>query len=183
MKNIPLKSDIKDHILKGKIYANSEVETVVLAKSKTGKTLKRQSLNFKTSGLHKKGCRFALKKLSKYENFKNYLDFVSESHYDDKRKRVFFKLSSVILPFDMNLDFILPRITKKGVYPFSFDKGFLFGLKGVIHVSEHKKRCLFYTEAKWEGPKTRIPDLVFEFFSTTISKIAMKRLFRMSSTY
>jgi len=183
MKNLPLKKEIKTYISKGEIYANSEVETVVLAKSPGGKVLKGQSLEFKTSGLHTRPCRFALKKLSKYENFKNYLDFVTESHYQDDKKRVNFRLSSKLLPFDMTLDFVLPRITKQGAYPFFFDKGFLTGLQGVIHVSEYKNRCLFYTEANWKGPETKIPDLIFEFFSVTLSKIAMKNLFRISRTY
>ncbi len=183
MKNLPLKRPIKTYISKGEIYANSEVETVVLAKFNSGKVVEGQSLDFRTSGLHKKDCRFALKKLSKYENFKKYLDFVADSKYDDEKKRVFFLLSSKILPFDMILDFKLPRITKEGAYKFQFDKGFLNGLSGVIHVSNFKNRCLFYTEAFWQGPKTKIPNIIFEFFSTTLSKLAMKNLFRISSTY
>ena len=82
----------------------------------------------------------------------------------------------------MRLTFKLPRITKVGSYEFVFDQGFLKDLKGTIYVVNYKNRCLFFTKAQWTGPSTGFPDIIFEFFSQTLAKISMEKLFRISST-
>ncbi len=143
---------------------------------------KLQKLNFQISGLHPKDCRFALRKLSQYERFSDELDFVKKSSYDEADGRIRLLLSSSLLPYNMILHFKIPRIKKPGLYHFEFDDGFLLGLKGEIHVSEHEKRCLFYGSAAWKGPDTGINSLVFEFFSSTLGRLAIENLFRFSKT-
>lgn len=169
--NLPIDADTKKKLKsEDVIYCKSTVET----KDKT------QSLDYFIAGLHKKSCRVALTKLSQYERFQEFLDFVEKSQYNESNKRITLFLGHILMPFDMILDFEIPRITRPGVYPFSFDRGFLKGLTGEISVSVYNNRCLFSTQARWKGPKSRIPDRVFGFFSQALGKNAMETLFRIS---
>ena len=81
------------------------------------------------------------------------------------------------------MTFKIPRIKKEGAYPYRFHKGFLSGLKGTIKLFNYKGRCLFYTDAKWVGPHSGYSDFVFELFSSTLARIAMNNLLRISTTY
>ena len=172
---LPLDKDTKAKLKEDNaIYCKSQVET--------SENEKKQSLDYFIAGLHPKNCRIALSKLSQYERFSEFLDFVEKSQYQEKQKRITLHLGHTLMPFDMMLDFQIPRIKKPGVYPFRFDKGFLNNLTGEISVSEHGGRCLFSTQARWKGPKTRIPDRVFGFFSQALGKNAMETLFRISLT-
>ena len=172
---LPFKPNTINHIEKGVIVTNTQVQGM--------QNNKIQKLNFKIAGLHKRSCSFALRKLSHYESFHRHLSFVKSSSYDEKKGRVNFYMRASILPFNMRLNFKIPRMTKTGVYPFTFDRGLLKGLKGNIHVSEHKKRCLFFSHAHWQGKHSGINGTIFEFFTNTLTKLAMKNLFRISSIY
>jgi hypothetical protein len=162
---------IKQQVMSGRNYSYSEVESEG----------KKQSLDFEVTGLHPKECRTALRKLSRYENFSQYISFVTVSRYNPVGKQVFFLLEAAILPIKMGLSLKLPRINKVGRYPYIFDRGFLKGLTGNINVSEYRKRCFFHVTAKWEGPHSGFPDMVFELFSSTLADIGMSKLFRISS--
>ncbi|WP_372653774.1 hypothetical protein [Halobacteriovorax sp.] len=164
-------------ILSGDIYTKSEVKDFKLLKQK------KQKLDFFIAGLHKKSCSFALRKLSHYESYKDHIGFIKRSSYDDKNGRVDFLLSSALLPYNMTLNFKIPRLKKVGSYPFIFDKGFLKNLTGTITAINYKNRCLFYTTAHWEGADTGIPNSILGFFSKAMSQLAMENLFRISSTY
>ena len=173
--DLKIRSKIKKSILKGEIYSSSQVES--------SKDKKLQKLDFFIAGLHEKNCNTALSKLSQYERYSEFLGFVKKSQYHEKPKMIDLLLSHTLLPFDMILKFKIPRIKKPGVYPYTFDSGFLKGLRGEIHVSHFKKRCFFYTDAKWNGPYSGINDSVFQFFSKALSEIGMKRFFQISRTY
>lgn len=175
--NLPFKPNSINHIEKSVIVTNTKMHEFKIQ----GK--KKQKLNFKIAGLHKKSCVFALRKLSHYENYHRYLNFVKKSNYNEKKERVDFYLSSSILPYSMRLNFKIPRITKPGAYSFTFDRGFLKGLIGEIHVIPHKKRCLFFAHAHWQGDHSGINDTLFEFFTNVLTKVAMENLFRISSIY
>ena len=164
-------------VLKNQIYVSSNVDSYDYFNKKF------QKLSFKIAGLHPKSCRFALRKLSHYESYSKHLGFIKQSSYDEKSKRVNFLLSSTLLPFDMGLNFSIPRIKTVGTYPFSFDQGFLTGLKGNIIALDYNKRCLFYAYANWSGPHSGIPNTIFEFFSKALAGLSMTNLFRISSTY
>ncbi len=171
--HLPLDQGTKEKLkTSDAIYCKSHVETKE----------KSQSLEYFIVGLHKKNCRVALSKLSQYERFEEFLDFVEKSKYNEEQKRITLYLGHILMPFDMILDFQIPRITQPGSYPFRFDKGFLKNLTGEISISQHNDRCLFATQARWKGPKTRIPDRVFGFFSQALGKNAMETLFRISLT-
>lgn len=170
---LPLENSTKEKLFSDNaLYCKSKVESDEAT----------QSLQYFIGGLHKKNCRVALSKLSQYERFSEFIDFVEKSSYDEKSQRITLYLGHLLLPFDMILDFEIPRIKKPGIYPFHFDKGFLKGLTGEISVSTHRNRCLFVSEARWKGPKSRIPDQVFSFFSQALGKNAMETLFRISLT-
>lgn len=173
---LPYKKNLKEKIFEGSIFSESTVKSSTIGGNKI------QELNFSIAGLHEKSCSYALKTLNLYEGYKNFIDFVKESAYDEKEEMINFKLSHPLLPYDMRLIFKLPRITKVGAYNFLFDQGILKDLNGTIYVFNHKNRCLFYSVATWKGPTTGFPDLIFEFFSQTLAKLTMEKLFRISST-
>ena len=177
---LPYKKKLKEKILGGEIFSESKVKSSTLVEN--GVMSEIQELHFTIAGLHPKSCEYALKKLSLYENYSSFLDFVKESRYDEATQGINFLLSHPLLPYEMRLIFKLPRIEKPGVYPFTFDIGILKNLKGNIYAIEHNKRCLFYTKADWEGAHTNFPNIVFELFSQTLSKLTMERLFRISNT-
>lgn len=172
-RTLPYNDATKEKLSEGGFFVESKV---------TNPTQKLQELHFQIAGLHPKSCRFALRKLSQYERFSEELDFVKKSGYDDQEGRIRLLLSSSLLPYNMILHFKIPRIKKPGLYPYQFDDGFLQGLTGHIHVSEHQKRCLFYGTANWKGPDTGINSLVFEFFSQALGRLAIENLFRFSKT-
>ena len=181
----PLNKKQRSAVLSGEVIANSDVESFkgkILHKKPKRRIeeIEMQKFKFFISGLHPRTCRFALRKLALYENYKQYLGFVENSSYENKAERVYFRISHSILPIDMVLFFILPRIKKPGVYPFMFDAGFLKDLEGEIHVSEYKNKCYFYATADWDGPNTGFSDTLFEFFSKGMGIMAMENLFRIS---
>lgn len=173
---LPYKKNLKEKIFEGSVFSESNVKSSTI----TEKSI--QELDFNIAGLHPKSCDYALKKLSLYESYSKFLDFVKSSKFDEQKNEINFLLAHPLLPYDMRLIFTLPRITKTGIYPFTFEHGILKDLKGNIHVIKHNNRCLFYTQADWRGPHTGFPNLIFEIFSQTLSKLGMEKLFRVSST-
>lgn len=173
---LPYNKTIKENILNGEVFSESQVKTV------GEKPFQAQSLNFSIAGLHPKSCEYALKKLSLYEEFSHYLDFVKVSHYDEKKEEIDFFIEHSLMPYPFELTFNLPRVRKIGTYPFRFRVGVLKDLTGMIYVSKYKDRCLFYTTAKWYGPHSGLPSFLLEIFSQTVSKISMELLFRISSS-
>lgn len=140
-----------------------------------------QNLRAHIFTLHPKNCAFALNKLSKYEELKNHIDFIKVSRYSPKTKDLYFYLDHALMPFPMSLQFELERMTKTGNYPFTFKRGMLKDLKGVIFIREENKRCFLGSTVKWTGPKTKIPDLVFEVMAQTLAEKALQKLVRISS--
>jgi len=169
--------NIQIHLESNQSYVSSEVETT--------SQNNEQSFKISISALHKKSCHDTFRYLSRYEDYKEYLSFIKQSKYDDQKDRVHFLLSATVLPFDMILNFNIPRITQPGVYPFIFDQGFLSSLKGFITVEdfeEDKKgfKCFVSVNANWKGPKSKIPDIIFELFTATIARIGIETLFKIS---
>ena len=164
--------NIRQHLLSNNVYVLSEVDT------QKG----MQSLNFIAAGLHQQTCKKAMKTIGYYERYQNHIGFVRKSEY--RQGRINLNLSSTFIPFDMILNFKIPRISGIGRYEFIFDNGFLLNLKGEVLVKKYEKdkkyKCYIAMRAKWEGKKTKIPDYVFEVFTKTIGEIGLKKLFRIS---
>lgn len=175
-KNLPLTEREKRHVASDRVIVYSNMESISLE----NENQRGQKWTYHITGLHPSNCTIALRRLARYEDYSQYINFITESRYDEKTMRPWFKLESTLLPFSMILNFTLPRMEKPGIYPYRFDQGFLLDLSGEIHISEHKNRCLFHSKANWRGPHTGIPNLVFESFSRIMSIFSMERLFHHS---
>ena len=166
------KKNIQEHLLDNKPYVLSQVKT----ENET------QEFIFTATGLHNNSCVEAMKIIGHYEGFADAMDFITSSTY--KNGRINLNLSSSFLPFDMVLNFKIPRIQNVGTYPFIFDNGFLLGLNGLITIKEfsHKNyQCLIGLTAYWKGRATKIPDSIFEIFTQTLGNLGIQKLFRMSN--
>lgn len=172
MENLPLSSTIKKSLTK-EIYSHGLVKTI---------DAKRQQLLLNVAGLHPKKCGIALSKISQFENYKTYSDIIKLSEYVEKTQMIKLGLDHLLMPFPMLLHFKIQRIDHIGNFPFIFQSGFLKGLRGSIRVGEHKKKCLFFVQAFWVGPDSKIPDKAFSFFTTVLGEKFMERLFQVSRT-
>ncbi len=141
---------------------------------------KTQKMSVYVTGLHPKKCSKALRKIPLYENYKDFIDFIVLSQYDDKTQRLHFVFDHPLLPNKMILKFKIPRISTPGLYPFEFDWGMFKGLKGTIEVVKYEKKCLFLLKANWEGPETSYPNIIMEAFTQTLLRIALEKLIRIS---
>jgi len=140
-----------------------------------------QSLDLWVSAFHPQNCRKALRKISHYEGYNEFLNFVKSSQYDDKTHRWQIKLDHFLMPFPMYLDFKMPRVKKEGNYPFTFEKGFLSGLIGEVEARETAGRCQLTLSSKWSGPKSKIPDMIFASFVQTLAELGLSHLIRSSN--
>ena len=160
-----------EDLLKGEVISVGKVDSP---------TDKEQQMMLFTSGVHPRNCIRVMRKLSLYENYSTYIDFIKKSEYDEKNQQVRFLIDHMLLPFPMHLYFKLPRITKSGHYPFTFDHGFLKDLKGTIAVKDIGKFCLLTMKTDWRGPETPIPNIAFSAFIQTVGKMGLEHLIRIS---
>lgn len=170
-----LTPEAKQKIDKGQNYLLSHVET-----DKTGST---QTFKFSLAARHPKSCRFALKKLKRYEDYRQFIEMVTTSLYQEEKEDLYLELDPPIISDKLVLNFKIPRIERPGSYPFRFDRGFLNGLLGNIEVFEYKHRCIFSITANWTGKKTRYSDQILSLFAGTASELALNKLIRISSSY
>lgn len=161
----------KEDLLKGEVISVGKVNSV---------EPKQQQMFLIVSGIHPRNCTRAMRKLSLYENYHTYMDFIKTSKYDEKTQKFTFTVDHALLPFPMIVAFKIPRITKEGYYPFTFEDGFLKDLKGTVIVQEVGKFCLMGLKTDWRGPESRIPNIVLETFIQTVGKMGLERLIRVS---
>jgi hypothetical protein len=166
----PSEGQLED-LLKGEVISIGKVESP---------TKKEQQMMLFVSGIHPRNCTRAMRKLSLYENYQNYMDFIKKSSYDDKTQKFSFIIDHGLIPFSMVVGFKIPRIAGPGVYPFTFEDGFLKGLEGRIIVREVGKYCLMGLKTDWRGPDSGIPDLIFGTFVQTVGKLGLEHLIRVS---
>lgn len=166
----PSEGEIAD-LLKGDVISEGKVVT-------SGP--KEQQLMLFVSGIHPRNCKRAMRKLSLYENYHSYMDFIKQSTYDDKSQKFAFTIDHALLPFPMQVKFKIPRINGPGNYPFVFEDGFLKDLKGTVAVKEMGKFCLLGLKTDWQGPETPIPNVIFGTFLETVGKLGLEHLIRVS---
>ena len=65
------------------------------------------------AGVHPRNCTRAMRKLSLYENYKNYMDFIKSSQYDEISQKFSFTIDHTLLPFPMIVKFKIPEQTDK----------------------------------------------------------------------
>ncbi len=162
--------EIED-LLKGEVISIGKVDSP---------TPKEQQMMLFVAGVHPRNCTRAMRKLSLYENYKDYMDFIKNSSYDEKKQRISFTIDHALLPFPMLVGFKIERITKPGIYPFTFEEGFLKDLQGKIVVREVGKFCLLGLKTDWRGPESKIPNVVFSTFVQTVGKLGLEHLIRVS---
>lgn len=166
----PSEGELED-LLKGNVISVGKVHSP---------TDKEQQLMLFVSGVHPRNCTRAMRKLALYENYSSYMDFIKQSQYDEAKQQVTFVMDHLLLPFPMNLTFKIPRIKGEGVYPFTFDHGFLKDLKGSVVVKHVGKFCSLSLKTDWRGPETKIPNVAFEAFLQTVGKLGLEHLIRVS---
>ena len=166
----PSEGQIED-LLKGEVISTGKVDSP---------TEKEQQMFLFVTGVHPRNCTRAMRKLSLYENYHNYMDFIKTSTYNDSTQKFSFTIDHALLPFPMIVNFKIPRITKPGVYPFTFEDGFLKGLQGKVIVKEVGKFCLLGMRTDWRGPESKIPNVVFGTFVQTVGKLGLEHLIRVS---
>ncbi len=142
---------------------------------------KIQSFKVFGLGLHKRNCKTAMRKISVYENFPNYLSIVNKSSYDQNKKIANFQLSPPILSKDIDVFIEIERIKDQGHYPFKFVSGFFTALDGSIDLTDFENRCLFHVTASWAGPHSDIPGPILKIFLEAIIKTGLENLFRVST--
>ncbi len=160
-----------EDLLKGEVISSGKVESP---------SAKEQQMMLFVSGIHPRNCTRAMRKLSLYENYHTYMDFVKTSRYDEKSQKFSFTVDHTLLPFPMIVGFRIPRINKPGRYLFTFEDGFLKDLKGTIIVEEVGKYCLLGLKTDWRGSETRIPNILFSTFIQTVGKLGLEHLIRVS---
>ena len=165
-------------LTEGQIKSLWEGEVLSQVTVKTEKD--KQKLDLWVSGLHPQNCKKALRKISHYEGYPQFLTFIKKSEYDESSKRWRLNLDHALMPFPMYLDFKMERVTKEGTFPFTFEKGFLSGLIGNVTTQEIEKRCQLTLTSRWQGAKTKIPDIVFSTFVQTLSEMGLNHLIRSS---
>jgi hypothetical protein len=163
----------------GEIQAISKVKSFNKLDNKDS-SIKHQKLEFKMIGVHPNKCRKALRKISLYEEYSDFIGFIKKVSFSESRKRLSFHINHTLMPYPMVLQINIGRVSGPGVYPYSFAKGIFSGLKGNIVIKDYKKRCLISINNKWSGKHTKIPNLVIEIFSQTLMRIGMEKVFRFS---
>jgi len=167
----PLSSGQIEDMLEGEVISQGKVENP---------KEKEQQMTLFVSGVHPRNCTRAMRKLSLYENYRSYMDFIKTSQYDEKSQKFSFIIDHNLLHFAMSVKFKIPRITKEGFYPFVFEEGFLKDLKGTVIVQHVGNFCLLGLKADWRGPESKIPNLVFGTFVQTVGKLGLEHLIRVS---
>ena len=166
----PSEGQIED-LLKGEVISVSKVNSP---------TEKEQQMMLFVSGVHPRNCTLALRKISLYESYPQYMDFVKTSSYNEKTHKWTFTVDHTLLPFPMIVGFKIPRVNRPGDYPFIFEDGFLKNLKGTVSTRNVGKFCLLSLKADWRGPESKIPNVVFSTFMQTVGKLALEHLIRAS---
>jgi hypothetical protein len=162
--------EIKE-LLSGEVISQGKVDNP---------TPSEQQLMLFSSGIHPKSCSRAMRKLSLYENYHQYMDFIKESSYDEKTQIFAFTIDHILLPFPMLVKFKMPRIKQEGYYFFVFENGFLKDLKGTVIVKKIGSHCFLGLKTDWRGAETKLPNIVFGTFLQTVGKLGLEHLIRVS---
>jgi hypothetical protein len=94
----------REDLLKGEVISTGKVHSP---------TKKEQQMFLFVAGVHPRNCTRAMRKLSLYENYKNYMDFIKSSQYDEISQKFSFTIDHTLLPFPMIVKFKIPEQTDK----------------------------------------------------------------------
>lgn len=164
----PLTDKSIEYLYDGKILADAEVNS----------DKKTQTFKLNVAALYPKACFKILRKLKMFENYKEWISFITESTYSEPNELLTVKAEHTLLPYPMIVHIIVKRPTKPGEYPFIFPTGMFTGLTGKFIIKQHNKSCAFYAQSYWKGKDTKLPDFAIELFSETLTKLGGEILFR-----
>lgn len=168
---------ILQKLQKSSVHVDTQVESG--KDPKAGR--KWQKLSYYIAGLHPKSCHIGLRKLSRYEQLEDMVDYIKSSKYNKETKILRLKIDHTVLPHPFILKFRLPRIKGPGTYSFQFaNMGIFANLKGKIRVSKQENKCVYQANGFWQGKDTGLYDSLIEFFANLLSEKAMAKLFRIS---
>jgi hypothetical protein len=154
----------------------------VLVDSKVETQGKKQSFEYKAFAIHPKRCSRVLPRLARFENLKEMISFIKTANYNEKHSYLTLKADHVLLPYPMIINIITKRPLKEGIYEFSFPTGLFAGLTGKYIIKEVDKKCTVFARSHWNGPNTRLPDLVIEVFSQSLTTLAFDKILRKTSS-
>ncbi len=160
-----------------KLFSSGDILSTATVTSPTEKT---QSLKLFVAGVHPRNCVRAMRKISLYESYDKFIDFIKESKYDPQSTQLSLTIDHTLLPYTMIMSFKLQRITGVGEYKFMFEHGFLKDLQGTIGVQNLDKFCVLTLKADWNGPDSHLPNIALEIFAQTLSKLGLEHLIRLS---
>lgn len=141
----------------------------------------KQSFNMKAMALHPKSCLKALRKIQRFDLYPEWISFIKKAKYNEQKSLLTLSADHILMPFPMTVEILTKKPKAPGVYQFSFPSGMYKGLKGTYTIKEINHRCLFYAQGEWQGKKSRVPNMILELFTQTLTKIAGKILIRKSS--
>jgi hypothetical protein len=150
----------------------------ILVDAKVQSQGEQQSFTMHVAAIHKTSCVKALRKLSQFEMFSEWISFITHSTYDEKNRLWTVRADHALLPYPMLVHIIVDRPTKTGRYNFVFPTGIFTGLAGHFIIEEIHDQCSFYATSFWQGPHTKLPNFVIEIFSQTLTKIGGELIFR-----
>ena len=174
LKSIKFQQKNVDKAFRGSVQSISKVESY----EENGAEF--QTLNFRMVGVHPNRCKIALRKISLYEEYSDFISFIKKVEFSEENKKLAFFVDHKLMPYPMVLGINIGRVSRPGSYPYTFDKGLFSGLKGTIVVKDYKRKCLIAIHNSWTGKHTKIPNLVIEIFSQTLMRIGMEKVFRFS---
>lgn len=157
-----------EYLQKGKVLALANVTS----------DAKTQTFHMRAMALHKVKCSKVIRKLAQFENYADWINFIKKSKYQQDINLLTFNADHTLLPFPMIIHIIVERPSKPGKYEFEFPTGLFKGLNGYFEIKDFNKRCLFFGKSYWHGPKTKIPNMIIELFSETLSKMGGETLMR-----
>ena len=161
-----------EYLNQGNIISKAKVESI---------DEKLQDFTLQGYGIHPKRCNRALRKLSMFEKYSEWVSFIKKSTYKEKSRLLTLKAEHSLLPYPMLIHILVERPTKVGLYKFSFPTGIFTGLKGEFEIRQlPDKRCVLYAHSHWRGKNTKIPNFVIELFSETLSRLGGEILIRKS---
>ena len=115
----PYSDSILASLRDGKMLVKSRVSSHE-EKGPNNTVVKKQIFDFEMLAFHPRSCRLALRKISMYESYKDFISFVTVSEYDEKSQKWSVTVDHTLFYGKMYLALTFPRVKEAGIYPFVF---------------------------------------------------------------
>jgi|GEM_PF-4443222 len=166
-----------EYLLEGHTVANSDVETYK-GELNGEKDSKKQKMLTKVAAFHSLDCNPVLKKLSQYERYDSYFDFIKNSKYQNGHATMNLNISLISVNFD--IDMKIDRVNKVGKYDFILNAGDMKNVIGFLEVKELRGRCFVYTSMTYDGVHSGYWDSFMETFFTKVAYLGVDKIFKIS---